>query len=520
MCGILAILSGSSTPNLKPLSRRGPDEMGFYKDKDIYLGHTRLSIVNPESGSQPIRYKGWVMIINGEIYNARVRPGETDCHMVIKLLRKYGVDALNRIDGVFSFVAYNTKTKKVIVARDPIGVMPLYWSDNVISSLLTCLRNVGPARQVPPGHVAEFTIGEKPIFRKWTADYVRTEPTIDLKTAMTSAVQKRLMGDVSWGVLLSGGLDSTIVASLACKLAKDIRDDYPTVHSFCIGLEGSPDIEAAEKVAAELGTHHTTVKYTIKQGLRAISKVIRSVETYDVTTVRASVPMWLLARAIKRRGIKMVLSGEGSDELFAGYLYNLHCPSEEAMEEECKRKIGQLYAYDCQRANKSMGDFGIETRVPFLDKKVVDFAMNQLPVVDKMSGTHPSGPKAEKWFLRQLFRDTIPDFVADRTKAQFSDAVGSNWIDACKSYAESKVSDEEFAKAAEYFPHQTPDTKEAFLYRSIFSKIFSQVKEAEQTVLFQSSIACSTDVAAQWHEAFKKCLDPSGDAIHKAFEVS
>lgn len=519
MCGILVILKNAQKPNLKLLARRGPNEMGSYRDKDIYMGHTRLSIVNPESGPQPIHYKGWVMVINGELYNARVRPGETDCHMLIKLIRKQGAEALRRVDGVFSFVAYHKKTKQVIVARDPIGVMPLYWSNNVISSLLACIQD-GKAQQVPPGHVAVFKVGETPVFTKWTPDYERTEPIIDLRKSMSTAVSKRLMGDVPWGVLLSGGLDSTIVASLAVKLAKDSRPDYPVVHSFCIGLEGSPDIEAAEKVAEELGTFHTTIKYTTKEGLAAIPKVIRAVETYDVTTVRASVPMWLLAKAIKKRGIKMVLSGEGSDELFAGYLYNLYCPSPEDMEAECKRKMDQLYAYDCQRANKSMADFGIETRVPFLDKRIVDFAMNQMPPVDKMSRTHPNGPKIEKWFLRENFQDIIPQFVAERTKAQFSDAVGSEWIDACKSFADKSVSDEDMKNASKTFPYQTPDTREAFLYRDIFHSHFGHIASAEETVLFQPSIACSTGVAAKWHDKFKKCMDPSGDAIHKAFKVS
>lgn len=519
MCGILVILKKAQKPNLKPLVRRGPDEKGSYVDRDIYMGHTRLSIVQPESGPQPIRFKEWVMVINGELYNSRVKSGETDCHMMIKLVRKHGVQALQRIDGVFAFVAYNKRTKELIVARDPIGVVPLYWSENVFSSLLTCIQS-GSASVVPPGHAAHFKLGELPVFTKWTAEYVRKEPVLDLRATMRAAVSKRLMGDVPWGVLLSGGLDSTIVAALAVQLAREARPDYSTVHSFCIGLEGSPDIAAAEKVASQLGTHHTTVKYTVAQGLAALSNVVRAVETYDVTTVRASVPMWLLARAIQRRGIKMVLSGEGSDELFAGYLYNMYCPSEDEMEAECKRKMDQLHHYDCQRANKSMGDFGVETRVPFLDRDVVDFAMNQLPVVDKLSGTHPSGPKIEKWWLRDLFQEMVPDFVLERTKAQFSDAVGSAWIEACKSFAEKRVSSEEMEAAAERFPHQTPDTKEAYLYRSLFADCFGHIDGADTTVLFQPSIACSTGAAAKWHASFQKCLDPSGDAIQKAFEVS
>ena len=303
-------------------------------------------------------------------------------------------------------------------------------------------------------------------------------------------------------------------------MAAEKRPDYPIVHSFCIGLDDSPDIAAAEIVARELGTHHTTVRYTVEEGLAAIPEVIRAVETYDVTTVRASVPMWLLARALKKRGMKMVLSGEGSDELFAGYLYNLYCPSAEDMEAECVRKVDQLHAYDCQRANKSMGDFGIEARVPFLDRRVVDFAMNQMPPVDKLSGTHPDGPKPEKWWLREQFKGVVPKSVLQRTKAQFSDAVGTAWIDACIDTAEKAIGDEDMARAAETFPHQTPDTKEAFWYRKIFNECFGHVDGADTTVLFQPSIACSTGVAVQWHENFKKHLDPSGDAIQKAFKVS
>ena len=256
----------------------------------------------------------------------------------------------------------------------------------------------------------------------------------------------------------------------------------------------------------------------MEEGLESLRDVIKAVETYDVTTIRASTPMWLLARAIKKTGIKMVLSGEGSDELFAGYLYNLYCPNAEEMEHECKRKMSQLYAYDCLRANKSMGDFGIETRVPFLDQNVVDFAMNGLSPSMKLSGTHPDGPKPEKWFLRDAFREHLPGYIVDRTKAQFSDAVGSDWIDALQAYATCKVSDSDLNNASEIWPFQTPDTKEALLYRRIFSEIFKHVDEADKTVIYQPSIACSTGQAAKWHAQFKNCLDPSGDAIHKAFK--
>lgn len=518
MCGILVIFKKAHKAKLKLLERRGPDEKGYFSDQNIYMGHTRLSIVHPESGAQPIFFKHWVLVINGELYNAKPSAKETDCYMLIKLLNKYGPDALAKLDGVFSFVAYHRPTQRIVIGRDAIGVTPLYWSKTTVSTLLACM-GPSPVHVVPPGHVADFKLGETPTFIKWTPDYAPREKTFDIVPTMQEAVRKRLMGDVPWGVLLSGGLDSTIVASLVTKFAATQRPDYPTVQSFCIGLKGSPDIAAAEQVAAELGTRHTTIYYTIKQGIAAIRDVIRAVETYDVTTIRASVPMWILGRALKHRGIKMVLSGEGSDELFAGYLYNLYCPSESEMVAECRRKMDQLHAYDCQRANKSMGDWGVETRVPFLDKHIVDYAMNVMPPVDKMSGTHPDGPKAEKWWLRQEFREFIPACVLNRTKAQFSDAVGSAWIDACKSTAERKVSDEAFALASKTFPYQTPDTKEAYWYRCIFEKHFGNIPGADTTVLFQPSIACSTGIAAQWHENFKSCLDPSGDAVEKAFQT-
>lgn len=519
MCGILVILNKAQIGNLRSLGRRGPDEKGVFVEDDIYMGHTRLSIVHPESGAQPIQYKDWVLVINGEIYNARPRKGETDCYMVIKLINKYGTEALSKFDGVFSFVAYHKKTKRLIVARDPIGVTPLYMSDTVISSLLSNIQS-GDAKVVPPGHYADFKIGEKPTFQKYTSDYMYnvSKKSFNIEAAMTDAVSKRLMGNVPWGVLLSGGLDSTIVAALACKLARKKRPDYPVVHSFCIGLKGSPDVTVAEKVAKVIGTRHTTVTYSVKEGLAVLPTVLKAVETYDVTTIRASVPMWLLGRALRKRGIKFVLSGEGSDELFAGYLYNLYCPNEAEMEAECKRKVHQLYAYDCLRANKTMGDHGVETRVPFLDRQIVDFAMNKMDPKDKLSGTHPDGPKPEKWWLREKFGHIIPDIVAKRTKAQFSDAVGSGWIDACKREAEKHVSDEDMKLANERFPHQTPDTKEAYWYRTIFEGYFKKVSGASNTVIYQPSIACSTGKAIAWHQAFQYSADPSGDAVQKSIE--
>ena len=290
------------------------------------------------------------------------------------------------------------------------------------------------------------------------------------------------------------------------------------MHTFCIGLKDSPDVRTAKRVADELGTHHVSVEYTVEEGIEHLRNVIKAVETYDLTTVRASTPMWMLGKVLKSRGIKMVLSGEGSDELFAGYLYNLHCPNTAEMVKECKNKMSQLHAYDCQRANKTLGDWGVETRVPFLDQQVVDYAMNKLPPAFKMSGTHPEGAKPEKWFVREAFRGIVPDCVVDRTKAQFSDAVGSAWIDSLILHAERQISDSAFATADILFPYNTPATKEAFLYRCMFRTLFAQ-PAAEKTVLYTGkSIACSTGAAAEWHENFKQHLDPSGKSIQRAFQ--
>jgi len=528
MCGIIALFgSYPKIPSLTPLKNRGPDEQGHFKSENVFMGHTRLSIVHPEAGPQPIYWNDWVLVINGEIYNADLKTGGTDCFVVPPLIEQLEQNAPKQLDGIFSFVAYRTSDHKIVVARDKIGVTPLYMGINdgnvCFSSLLAAIPQEMTCSVVLPGNSTSFYLGELPVFETWKSPYnpwtdlTLTTPTpnkfIDI---MFKAVEKRLMGDVPWGVLLSGGLDSTIVACIANLLASK-RPDYPVVHTFCIGLNDSPDVLWANKVAKHLGTHHTSVTFTVDEAIEAIPDVIHAVETYDVTTVRASTPMWLLARAIKHRGIKMVLSGEGSDELFAGYLYNLYCPSERHMVDECIRKMDQLHSYDCARANKSMGDWGVETRVPFLDKDVVDFAMNQLHPRFKLSKTHPDGERPEKWWLREIFRTYVPECIVDRTKAQFSDAVGSRHILALQEMASKTITDDMMCKAKRRFPYNTPTTKEAYWYRHLFSCRFTQ-KEAEKTVLFTpDSIACSTGDASTWHENFKKCLDPSGDAIQTAF---
>jgi asparagine synthase (glutamine-hydrolysing) len=513
MCGILALFHEHRSGNrFEKLNRRGPDMSGHFATESVWLGHTRLAIVGPEAGAQPIITANWVLVINGEIYNGS---GPTDCYCVPELLDSLGPNAPVKMDGVFSFVAYNKHSKDIIVARDAVGVTPLYWGTSphglYFASLLDAIPVDALVKVVPPGHSTCFNLSSgMPEFKPWSTPYnpwvdlTLLKPPTNLVELMYNAVSKRLMGDVPWGVLLSGGLDSTIIASIAVQLSHK-RRDYPIVHTFCIGIKDSPDVHWAKIVAEELGTYHTSFEYTIEEGIAAIPEVVRAVESYDVTTIRASTPMWLMGKALKRRGIKMVLSGEGSDELFAGYLYNLFCPSESEMVKECQKKMYQLHAFDCARANKTLGDWGVETRVPFLDREVVDFAMNRLHPRYKMSGTHPDGPKAEKWFLRAEFQHLVPKCVIDRTKAQFSDAVGSDWITQLKKVAAEKCDSV-----------QVSVDNEAKWYKSLFDKQFPQVG-AEKTVLYtKSSIACSSAVASHWHAGFQHCLDPSGDAVATA----
>jgi asparagine synthase (glutamine-hydrolysing) len=514
MCGILAVFKDRRShiwDNLYKLHRRGPDMSGSWSDARVWLGHTRLAIVGLEAGPQPIVSDNWVVVINGEIYNGH---GPTDCYCVPELLEKHGRETPTALDGVFSFVAYNKQTHTAIVARDAIGVTPLYWATSrhgvYFSSLLTAIDTEATVSVVPPGHCAEFNVGDVPQFQPWSLPYnpwlelALTQPPPTCVDLLFQAVKKRLMGQVPWGVLLSGGLDSSILASIAVRVAK-LRTDYPVVHTFCIGLKGCPDLHWAKMVAKELGTQHTSLEYTVEEGLAAIPEVVRAVETYDVTTVRASVPMWLLGRALKRRGIKMVLSGEGADELFAGYLYNLCCPSEREMVRECQRKMQHLHLSDCARANKTLGDWGVETRVPFLDRAVVDFAMNALHPRYKMSGTHPAGPKPEKWYLREIFQHIVPQCVVDRTKAQFSDAVGAAWIETLKTEAVRRCSASTLSVS-----------NEAIWYKELFRHHFPQVGAADTVLYTPSSIACSSAAASRWHVRFQGHLDPSGDAVVRA----
>ena len=547
MCGIVAVLdiaSGDVTELRSQvlkmsdkLRHRGPDWSGIYTGKKAILAHERLSIVDPQSGGQPLKSKDGkvILTVNGEIYNhLAIREqlrGEyefqtgSDCEVILALYRKKGIHFLEDLNGIFAFVLYDEEKDEYLVARDPIGVIPLYiGTDNaghiMVASELKALEGYA-AHYEPflPGHY--YYSKEKKQVRWYVRDWmeydaVKNNPAdiSDLKTALEAAVQRQLMSDVPYGVLLSGGLDSSIISAIAKKYAaKRIENDsktdawWPQLHSFAVGLKGAPDLKAAKKVADYIGTVHHEINYTVQEGLDAIRNVIYYIETYDVTTVRASTPMYLLARVIKSMGIKMVLSGEGADEVFGGYLYFHKAPDAKAFHEETVRKIGKLYLYDCLRANKSLSAWGVEGRVPFLDKEFLDVAMRLNPEA-KMS----PGKVIEKKILREAFSDMLPDEVVWRQKEQFSDGVGYSWIDSLKQLTSDLVSDEEMARAAERFPEQTPMNKEEYYYRSVFEELFPS-RSAALTVPSVPSVACSTAEALAWDEAFRNLNEPSGRAV-------
>lgn len=547
MCGIVAVLdiaSGDVTELRSQvlkmsdkLRHRGPDWSGIYTGKKAILAHERLSIVDPQSGGQPLKSKDGkvILTVNGEIYNhLAIREqlkGEyefqtgSDCEVILALYRKKGIHFLEYLNGIFAFVLYDEEKDEYLVARDPIGVIPLYIGTDdaghiMVASELKALEGYA-AHYEPflPGHY--YYSKEKKQVRWYVRDWmeydaVKNNPAdiSDLKTALEAAVQRQLMSDVPYGVLLSGGLDSSIISAIAKKYAaKRIENDsktdawWPQLHSFAVGLKGAPDLKAAKKVADYIGTVHHEINYTVQEGLDAIRNVIYYIETYDVTTVRASTPMYLLARVIKSMGIKMVLSGEGADEVFGGYLYFHKAPDAKAFHEETVRKIGKLYLYDCLRANKSLSAWGVEGRVPFLDKEFLDVAMRLNPEA-KMS----PGKVIEKKILREAFSDMLPDEVVWRQKEQFSDGVGYSWIDSLKQLTSDLVSDEEMARAAERFPEQTPMNKEEYYYRSVFEELFPS-RSAALTVPSVPSVACSTAEALAWDEAFRNLNEPSGRAV-------
>jgi asparagine synthase (glutamine-hydrolysing) len=516
---------------------RGPDWSGVFVDAGVILVHERLAIVDPASGAQPLRSRDGVLAlaVNGEIYNHReLRASSSydfttgsDCE-VINALYVDGsspVEWVSKLNGIFAFALWDSIESRYVIARDPIGVCPLYWGHDgegrlcvasEMKSLVGVCTDVAP---FPPGHVYDSVDGQlHRYYHKPWRDYAQTRghdvPLPVLREAFEQAVHRQLMTDVPYGVLLSGGLDSSLVAACAARFARHrVEDDdraeawWPRLHSFAIGLEGSPDLAAAQLAADALGTVHHGFVYTFWEGLDALPEVIRHIETYDVTTIRASTPMYLLARRIKAMGVKMVLSGEGSDEIFGGYLYFHKAPSAEAFHEETVRKLDALHSYDCLRANKSMMAWGVEARVPFLDLEFLDVAMG-MDARHKLAGQG----RMEKAVLREAFQGALPDEILWRQKEQFSDGVGYGWIDGLKAHAEQAVSDREFAAAATRFPHNPPATKEAYLYRRIFERFYPGQACAE-TVPGGKSIACSSPAALAWDPAFAAAADPSGRAV-------
>lgn len=551
MCGIIGVfelkkpaeeLRGQAIRMSRKQRHRGPDWSGTFTSDSAILVHERLSIVDPASGKQPLlSADGKVALaVNGEIYNHRhLRKNlsqpynfltESDCEVILALYREKGIDFLEDLNGIFAFALFDKEKNEYLVARDHMGIIPLYmgwdeWGNFYVSSELKCLVDVcNRIQEFLPGHYLHSKDGElkKWYSREWTEyENVKNNKSDvnELKKALEDAVHRQLMSDVPYGVLLSGGLDSSIVSAIAKKYSarrietEDLKDAWwPQLHSFAVGLKESPDLAAARKVADHIGTVHHEINFTIEEGLDAIRDVIYHIETYDVTTIRASTPMYLLARVIKSMGIKMVLSGEGADELFGGYLYFHKAPDAKAFHEETVRKLNKLHLYDCLRANKSLAAWGVEGRVPFLDKEFMDVAMRINPA-DKMSGNG----KIEKYILRKAFEDYLPQEVAWRQKEQFSDGVGYNWIDTLKKITSESVTDGQLKLASHRFPINTPRSKEEYYYRSIFSEHFPG-DEAAKCVPSEPSVACSTAIALEWDEAFKKMTDPSGRAVKSVHE--
>ena len=546
MCGIVCALDLKQDSDFlrsqvlemsKKVRHRGPDWSGIYGTKNVLLAHERLAIVDPASGNQPIfsEDRNLILAANGEIYNHRALKENlsidynfqtnSDCEIILALYKEKGVDFLDDLNGIFGFVLYDETNDQYLVARDHMGIIPLYmgwdkFGTFYIASELKALEGVCNKIEIfPPGHF--LLSGDSKPVRWYKRDWMNYEAVSNNKTdlkllqdALEDAVHRQLMSDVPYGVLLSGGLDSSITSALAKKYSKNrIESDdqkaawYPQLHSFAVGLIGSPDLKAAKLVADHIGSIHHEVTFTIQEGLDAIKDVIFHLETYDVTTVRASTPMYLLARVIKSMGIKMVLSGEGADEIFGGYLYFHKAPNAEEFHKETVRKLEKLYQYDCLRANKSLAAWGIEGRVPFLDKEFIDVAMRINPK-DKMIDKN----KMEKWVLRKSFESYLPPSVAWRQKEQFSDGVGYDWIDSLKELVDIKVSDEMFSNAKFTFPFQTPMSKEEYFYRSIFEEHFPS-ETAAKTVPSVPSVACSSPVALEWDKSFKNMNDPSGRSI-------
>ncbi|MCQ2197120.1 MAG: asparagine synthase B [Bacteroidaceae bacterium] len=546
MCGIVSIFHiKEQTPELRKkalcmsqkIRHRGPDWSGIYCGKSAILAHERLSIVDPESGQQPLfsTDKKQILAVNGELYNhqdiRKQYEGKyefqtgSDCEVILALYRDKGINFLEDISGIFAFALYDEEKDAFLIARDQIGVIPLYIgydSDGkvYVASELKALE--GQCERYEPFLPGHYYWSEDPGMKRWyQRDWMDYEAVKDnaasseeIRQALRGAVKRQMMSDVPYGVLLSGGLDSSVISAITEKYAEHrIEDDsqtkawWPRLHSFAVGLKGAPDLAKARLVADHIGTVHHEINYTIQEGLDAIRDVIYFIETYDVTTVRASTPMYLLARVIKSMGIKMVLSGEGADEIFGGYLYFHKAPSAEEFHKETVRKLGKLHLYDCLRANKSLSAWGVEGRVPFLDKEFLDVAMRTNPEA-KMC----PGKTMEKRIVREAFSDMLPEEIAWRQKEQFSDGVGYSWIDTLKKITSEAVSDEQMAHAAERFPINTPLCKEEYYYRSIFEEHFPS-ESAARSVPHEASVACSTAIALEWDAAWKNMNDPSGRAV-------
>ena len=550
MCGFIGIFH-SQAPERETrekairmatrIRHRGPDWSGVYSSKDCVLAHERLAIVDPLSGGQPLFSpdKQQILAVNGEIYNHRdirarlqgryaFQTG-SDCEVILALYREKGAAFLEDLSGIFAFALYDETDGRYLIARDPIGVIPLYigydedgtvYVASELKALEGCCDRFEP---FPPGHVLDSHDGT---IRRWyTRDWFSYEAVKDadasrekavkaLRESLEAAVRRQMMSDVPYGVLLSGGLDSSVISAIVAKYsARRIETEgktdawWPRLHSFAVGLEGAPDLAKARMVAEHLGTVHHEVHYTVQEGIDALRDVIYHIETYDVTTVRASTPMYLLARFIKSMGIKMVLSGEGSDEIFGGYLYFHKAPDAKALHEETVRKLGKLHLYDCLRANKSLAAWGVEGRVPFLDKEFLDTAMRIAPALKLCPGQ-----EIEKKVLREAFSDLLPEEIVWRQKEQFSDGVGYSWIDSLKLLAEQSVTDSQMAHAASRFPVHTPMNKEEYFYRSIFEEHFPS-HSAALSVPSVPSVACSSAEALAWDKAFQGMNDPSGRAV-------
>ena len=551
MCGIVGIfkiksqseeLRNKALRMAQKIRHRGPDWSGIYTGGSAILAHERLSIVDPQSGGQPLYSpnRKQILAVNGEIYNHReirtryagryeFRTG-SDCEVILALYQDKGIHFLEELNGIFAFALYDEERDEFLIARDPIGVIPLYIGHDAdgtiyVASELKALEGFCDEYEpFLPGHYFYSKEGKMKQWytRDWT-DYeaVKDNPAsvTDLHDALEEAVHRQLMSDVPYGVLLSGGLDSSVISAIAKKYAaKRIETDgasdawWPQLHSFAIGLKGAPDLIKAREVAEYIGTVHHEINYTIQEGLDALRDVIYFVETYDVTTVRASTPMYLLGRVIKSMGIKMVLSGEGADEIFGGYLYFHKAPDARAFHDETVRKLSKLYLYDCLRANKSLSAWGVEGRVPFLDKEFLDVAMRLNPKA-KMA----PGKVIEKKIVREAFADMLPESVAWRQKEQFSDGVGYSWIDTLKAITATAISDEQMAKAADRFPVNTPQNKEEYYYRSIFEEHFPSASAA-RSVPSVPSVACSTAEALAWDASFQGKNEPSGRAVKDVHE--